>query len=118
MTLLVDVKMMVFPIRLTVPRTERSASNVHPCGECWLINSQFSSLMGATKVLLSSQLLTPAHKSLSMKDRRNGVGKLVFKLASLGSGQTFTLVAPDLYVPCISPEVLQRILSQASTANV
>ena len=55
---------------------------------------------------------------LSMKDRRNGVGKPVFKLASLGSGQTFTLVAPDLSVPGVSPEVLQRVLSEASTTNV
>ena len=55
---------------------------------------------------------------LSIKDRRNGVGKPVFTLASLGNGQTFTLVAPDLCVPGVSPEVLQRILSQASTANV
>ena len=31
---------------------------------------------------------------LSVKDRRNGIGKLVFKLAPLGGGQTFTLVAP------------------------
>ena len=29
---------------------------------------------------------------LSIKDRRNGVGKLVFKLAPLGSGQTYTFV--------------------------
>ena len=55
---------------------------------------------------------------LSIKDRRNGVGKPVFKLASLGSGQSFILVAPDLCVPDVSTEVLQRILSQASTANV
>ena len=55
---------------------------------------------------------------LSIKDRRNGVGKPVFKRASLESGHTFTLVAPDLCVPGVSPEVLQRILSQASTANV
>ena len=54
---------------------------------------------------------------LSIKGRRNGVGKPVFKLASLGSGQTFTLVAPDLCLPGVSREVLQRILSQAN-ANV
>ena len=42
---------------------------------------------------------------LSIEDRRNGVGKQVFKFAPLGSGQTFTLVAPDLSVPGISPEV-------------
>ena len=37
--------------------------------------------------------------------------KPVFKLASLGSGQLFTHVSP-------SPEVLQRVLSQANKANV
>ena len=56
---------------------------------------------------------------LSIKDRRNGVGKPVFKLASLGSGQkTFTLVVPELSVPGFSPEVLQRVLSQANKVNV
>ena len=55
---------------------------------------------------------------LSIKDRRNGVGKPVFKLASLGSGQTLTLVTPELPVPGVSPEVLQRVLSQANKVNV
>ena len=55
---------------------------------------------------------------LSIKDRRNGIGKPVFKLASLGSGQAFTLVAPELSVPGIPPEVLQRVLSQANKVNV
>ena len=55
---------------------------------------------------------------LSIKDRRNGVGKPEFKLASLGSGQTFTLVTPELSVPGVSPEVLQRVLSQANKVNV
>ena len=55
---------------------------------------------------------------LSITDRRNGIGKPVLKLASLGSGQTFTLVAPDLCVPGVSSEVLQRVISQASTADV
>ena len=54
----------------------------------------------------------------SIKDRRNGVGKPVFKLASLGSGQTFDFVSPDLSVPGVSPEVLRRVLSQANKANV
>ena len=39
---------------------------------------------------------------LSIKDRRNGVGKPVFKLAPLGSGQTFALVTPELSVPGFS----------------
>ena len=53
---------------------------------------------------------------LSITDRRNGVGKPVFKLASLGSGQQFTFVSPDLFG--VSAEVLQRVLFQANTANV
>ena len=55
---------------------------------------------------------------LSIKDRRNVIGKLVFKFASLGSGQLFTLVSPELSVPGVSPEVLQRVLSQANKVNV
>ena len=55
---------------------------------------------------------------LSNKDRRNGFGKPVFKLASLGSGQLFTFVSPDLRVPGVSPEVLQRVLSQANRPQV
>ena len=34
----------------------------------------------------------------SIKDRRNGIGKPVFKLAPHSSGQTFTFVAPDLTI--------------------
>ena len=55
---------------------------------------------------------------LSIEDRRNGVGKPVFKLAPLGSGQLFTIVTPDLCVPGVSNEVLQRVISQATTPNV
>ena len=57
-------------------------------------------------------------QTLSIKDRRNGIGKPVFKLAPLGSGQTFTLVAPDLSVPVISHEVLQQVLSQSNRLHV
>ena len=55
---------------------------------------------------------------LSIKDRRNGIGNPVFKLAPLGSGQTFMLVAPDLSVPGVSPDVLQRVLSQVNRSHV
>ena len=88
-TLLSAIKMMVFLMRLTVPfatpkqlsvsanpnqsRTERSASNLHPCGECWLINSKFFSLTEMTKVLLSSQQSTPAHKSSALKIEETGL---------------------------------------------
>ena len=51
---------------------------------------------------------------LSIKDRSNGIGKPVFKLPSLGSGQLFTLVSHDLSVPGVPDEVLQRVISQAS----
>ena len=49
---------------------------------------------------------------LSIKDRRNGVGKTVFKLAPFGSGQTFALITPELSVPGVPPDVLQYVLSQ------
>ena len=55
---------------------------------------------------------------LSTKDRGNGVGKPVFKLAPFGSGQLFALVTPDLCVLGLPNEVLQRVISQANTANV
>ena len=44
---------------------------------------------------------------LSMKYRRNGVGKPVFKPAPFGSGQTFAFVSPELSVPGVLPDVLQ-----------
>ena len=49
-----------------------------------------------------------------IKDRRNGVGKPVFKLAPLGNGQVFALTAPDLHVAGIPDDVLQQVISQAS----
>ena len=39
-------------------------------------------------------------------------------LPPFGSGQLFALVAPGLCVLGVSNEVLQRFLSQTSTANV
>ena len=45
---------------------------------------------------------------LSIKDRRNGVGKPVFKLAPFGSGQLFALVAPDLCVPGVLLKCCRR----------
>ena len=55
---------------------------------------------------------------LSVKDRRNGVGKPVFKLASLGSGHTFAIVTPELSVPGVPPDLLQHVLSQANRSHV
>ena len=81
-----------------------------------LTNSKFSSLMEMTEGAFLIPALDARLHVLSIKDRRNGVGKPVFKLASLGNGQLFALAAPDLCVPV--PEVLQRILSQANKATV
>ena len=99
-------------------KTERLENNLSLCGENWLNILKFPSLMEMMKVHSSSLHSMPVHQILSIKDRRNGVGKPVFKLAPFGSGQTFALVAPDLCVPGVSDEVLQRVISQASTANV
>ena len=74
--------------------------------------------MEMTKVFFILPALDARSQILSIKDRRNGIGKLVFKLAPLGSGQTFTLVALNLSVPGISPEVLQRVLSQVNRPHV
>ena len=129
-----DLKMMVSPVQLTVHsaspkqlsrsanpshlKNGRSESILRLCGECWPNSSKFSSLMEMTKVPLLSQRSTLRSQVLRIKDRRNGVGKPVFKLAPFGNGQVFTLTAPDLRVPGIPDEVLQQVISQASTANV
>ena len=55
--------------------------------------------MEMTKVFFILPAVDARSQILSIKDRRNGIGKLVFKLAPLGSGHTFTLVAPDQSVP-------------------
>ena len=55
---------------------------------------------------------------LSIKDRRNDVGKPVFKLAPLGNGQVFAFTAPDLRIPGVPDGVLQQVISRASIANV
>ena len=60
--------------------------------------------MKMTKVF-SLPALDARSQILSIKDRRNGIEKPVFKLAPLNSGQTFTLVTLDLSVPGISPDV-------------
>ena len=73
-TLWPDKKMMVSSMKLTAPKqlslsanpnhlkTGRSESSLRLCGESWLTSSKFSSLIEMTKVHLSSQRSTPAHK--------------------------------------------------------
>ena len=133
-TLLPDIKMMVSPMKLTVPFccvkttiTVRQAKSL----EDREIGKRFAPLWRVLadqlKIIFpdgddEGAFIVPAldarSQVLSIKDRRNGVGKPVFKLALFGSGQLFTLITPDLCVPGISSEVLQRVISQASTANV
>ena len=99
-------------------KTGRSESNLCLCGECWPNGSKFSSLMEMMKVPLIVPALDARSQILSFNNRRNGIGKPVFKLAPFGNGQLFTLVAPDLCVPGVSGEVFQWVICQASTATV
>ena len=48
-------------------KTERMENNLRLCGENWLTNSKFSSLMEMTKVHSSSQRSMLVHKSLPLK---------------------------------------------------
>ena len=81
-TLLLDIKMMVFPMQSTVPsatpvllsqcvnpdqlKTERLENNLRPCGKCWLTNLNFSSaliqsdLAACLDKVTSSQPLGPS----------------------------------------------------------
>ena len=122
-TLRPDIMMMASPLKLPVLsatpkqlsrfanpshlKTGRSESNLRLCGV----------LAGQLKILLpdgddEGTFIVPAldarSQVLSNKDRRNGIGKLVFTLAPFGSAQFFfTLVALDLCVRGIPGEVLQ-----------
>ena len=107
-TLLLDFKMMVSLLQLTflsaAPiqisltanpnelKTERLENSLHLCGENWLTNSRFSSLMEMTKVHSFSQRSMLVHKPLASKIAETELEKPVFKLAPLDSGQTFTLL--------------------------
>ena len=96
-------------------KTERLENNLRHCGENWLTNSKFSSLMEMAKVHSSSQRLMLAPKSSALKIEETGLEKLVFKLASLGSGHTFTPVTPELSVLGVSPEKCCNVLSLKPT---
>ena len=133
-TLWPDIEMMVFPMKLISPyrnaKTHIAVRQSKPL-EDWEIGKQFAPLWKVLAEKLevlfpegsdTGAFIIPAlgarSQVLSIKDRRNGVGKPVFKLAPFGSGQLFALVAPDLCVPGVLGEVLQQVISQASTANV
>ena len=123
-TLWPDVRMMVSPTKLIVHfaapnqlsrfaspihlKTRKSENNLRLCGKFWPNSSKFSSLKEMT--LRSSSV----HKFSASRIAGTAWGKSVFKLAPFGNGQVFALTAPDLCVPGIPDEVLQRDISQAS----
>ena len=92
-----------------------------PCGESWLTMVRVGCQVRASS-LMEGAFIIPALDAhshvLSIRCRRNGFGKLVFKVAFLKADSRLLLLHLRLSVPGISPEVLQRVLSQASTANV
>ena len=94
-------------------KTERLENNLHLCGE---LADQLKVLFldGDDEGAFIIPALDTRSHVLSIKDRRNGIDKRVFKLALLGSGQTFAFVSHELSVPNIPPDVLQRVLSQAN----
>ena len=133
-TLWPDIKMMVSPMKLTVlsAAPKQLSRFAKPKSLEDREGQQFSLLWRVLadqlKILFpegddEGAFIIPALDTrshvLSIKDRRSGIGKPVFKLAPLGNGQIFTLVAPDLSVLGVIPDgVLQRVLSQANKVNV
>ena len=98
-------------------RTRKSGSNLHLC--CVLADQlQIPFTDGDDDRAFIVLAIDTRCQVLSIKDRGNGIGRRVFKLASLSSGQTFTLIPPDLSISGVSFEVLQRVLSQACSTNV
>ena len=89
-TLLLDIKMMVFPLQLTVPyaapvqlsqcvnpdqlKTERSENNLRLCGENWLNQLKVLFPDRDDEGACSIPALDTGSPILSIKDRRNGIG--------------------------------------------
>ena len=106
-TLLLDIKMMVSPMQLTVPsaapiplslsanpnhpKTERLENNLR-CGENWLTNLKFSSLKEMTKVHSSSQHLTLVHKSSALNIEETRLENLCSNLPPLKMDKHFHLL--------------------------
>ena len=132
-TLLLDIRMMVFPLQLTVPsaapillsqcvnpdqlKTERLENNLCRCGKRWLNSLKFFFRMKMMKVYSSSLRLILAHKSSASKiaetELENGFSNLL-RLVVDKRLHLLHLIS----VPGISPEVLQRVLSQVKRPHV
>ena len=129
-TLLLDIRMMVFLMQLTVPSA--APIQLSKCVNPDQLKTERLETICANmeRVGWPTQTSLPwwrwrrcihhpsARRSLTNPQHQRSQKRNVFKLAPLGSGQTFTLVAPVLSVPGISPEVLQRVLSQANRPHV
>ena len=112
-TLWPNIKTMVSHTKLTAPsaapqqlsrcvnpnqlKTGRSESNLRLCGGCWPNSSKFSSLMEMTKVHLSSQRSTPAHKSSASKIEESGSENLCSNLPPLEVDSCL----PLLHLTCV-----------------
>ena len=99
-TLLPDVKMRVSPMQLTVPsvapkqkslsanpkhlKTGRSESNLRLCGECWPNSSKILFPGGDDESAFIVPACDARSQILSIKDRKDGIGEPVFKLAPCG----------------------------------
>ena len=79
-------------------KTGKSENDLRPCGK--VLAEQLKELFpegdGAGAFIVPA--LNVRSQVLSIKDRRNGVGKPVFNLAPFENGQVFALAAPDLRV--------------------
>ena len=85
-------------------------NNLRLCGRVLATKLKVLFLEGDDTDVFIVPALDVRSQVISIKDRRNGMGKPVFKLAPSGHGQVFALTAPDLRVPGIPDEVLQQVV--------
>ena len=123
--MLLDIKMVVVPLRLTVPcavseqkllsanplKTERFENNLRFCGEKWLTNFKFSSLIEMTKVHSSSRRSKLAQVSSASKTEETELEDWCSNLLLFEADKRLSVLG-------VSLEVLQHILSQANKINV
>ena len=87
--------------------------------ENWLTISKVLFLDGDDEGAFIIPAFDAHSRVFSIRDRRNGIGKPVFKFASLGSGHfSFILVTLELSVLGFSLDVLQWVFSQANRPHV
>ena len=84
------------------------------CGKLWPQNYYEIFLERDSNDFFIVPALNARSQILSVLDRRNGVGKPVFKLAPPEHEHPFDLTASDLCVPRISDDVLRQVICQAS----